>query len=94
MGVCVTLNEGYLRAADRGSKNLYRFLIKIYNKSASNEKTIFLVRLFYCFLRLPIYKSIASIFWQSASYVYYFSSLSWKKNILFKLKKILWLNRN
>ena len=26
---CVTLNEGYLRAANRGSKNLYRFLIKI-----------------------------------------------------------------
>ena len=24
--VCVTLNEGYLRAANRGSKNLYRFL--------------------------------------------------------------------
>ena len=37
MGVCVcvcvcvrvTLNEGYLRAANRGSKNLYRFLIEI-----------------------------------------------------------------
>ena len=27
--VCVTLTEGYLRAANRGSKNLYRFLIKI-----------------------------------------------------------------
>ena len=27
--VCVTLNEGYLRAANRGSKNLYRFLFKI-----------------------------------------------------------------
>ena len=27
--VCVTLNEGYLRAANRGSKNLYGFLIKI-----------------------------------------------------------------
>ena len=27
--VCITLNEGYYRAANRGSKNLYRFLIKI-----------------------------------------------------------------
>ena len=27
--VCVTLNEGYLRSANRGSNNLYRFLIKI-----------------------------------------------------------------
>ena len=27
--VCATLNEGYMRAANRGSKNLYRFLIKI-----------------------------------------------------------------
>ena len=27
--VCVILNEGYLRAAKRGSKKLYRFLIKI-----------------------------------------------------------------
>ena len=41
MGVYVTLNEGYLRAANRGSKTLYRVLIKIYNKPAFNEKTIF-----------------------------------------------------
>ena len=27
--VCVTLNEGYLRAAYKGSKNLYSFAIKI-----------------------------------------------------------------
>ena len=27
--VCVTRNEGYLRSANRGSNNLYRFLIKI-----------------------------------------------------------------
>ena len=27
--VCVTLNEGYLRSANRGSNNLYRFLTKI-----------------------------------------------------------------
>ena len=29
----------------------------------------FLVCLFYCFFRLPIYESIVAIFWQSASYV-------------------------
>ena len=28
-----------------------------------------MVCLFYCFFRLPIYESIAAIFWQSASYV-------------------------
>ena len=33
-------------------------------------KRIFLVCLFYCFFRLPIYESIAAIFWQSASYVF------------------------
>ena len=32
----------------------------------------FLVCLFYCFFRLPIYESIAAIFWQSASYVVLF----------------------
>ena len=69
MGVCVTLNEGYLRAANNGSKNLYRFLIKLYNKSAFIEKTNFLVCLFYCFFRLQIYEAIAAIFWQFASYV-------------------------
>ena len=31
--VCVTLNEGYLRSANRGSNNFYRFLIKIYQIS-------------------------------------------------------------
>ena len=38
--MCVTLNEGYLRSANRGSNNLYRFLTK-YNRSAFNEKTKF-----------------------------------------------------
>ena len=33
------------------------------------KRQIFLVCLFYCFFRLPIYESIAAIFWQSASYV-------------------------
>ena len=33
------------------------------------KRRIFLVCLFYCFFRLPIYESIAAIFWQSASYV-------------------------
>ena len=42
MGVCVTLNEGYLRAANRGSKNLYRFFNQnIYNISAFNKTTNF-----------------------------------------------------
>ena len=35
------------------------------------KRRIFLVCLFYCFLfGLPIYESIAAIFWQSASYVF------------------------
>ena len=33
------------------------------------KRRIFFVRLFYCFLRLQIYKAVAAIFWQSASYV-------------------------
>ena len=33
------------------------------------KRRIFLVCLFYCFFKLPIYESIAAIFWQSASYV-------------------------
>ena len=32
---------------------------------------IFLVCLFYCLFRLAIYESIAAIFWQSASYVFF-----------------------
>ena len=35
------------------------------------KRRIFLVCLFYCFFRLPIYESIAAIFWQSASYVFF-----------------------
>ena len=34
------------------------------------KRRIFLVCLFYCYFRLPVYESIAAIFWQSASYVY------------------------
>ena len=44
MGVCVTLNEDYLRAANRGSKNFVSkntdFESK-YNRSDFNEKTSF-----------------------------------------------------
>ena len=40
------------------------------------KRRIFLVCLFYCFFRLPIYESIAAIFWQSASYVYYVNTLT------------------
>ena len=38
-----------------------------YNISAFNEKTNFLVCLFYCFFRLPVYEAIAAISWQPAS---------------------------
>ena len=34
------------------------------------KRRVFLVCLFYCFFRLPIYESIAAIFWQSASFVF------------------------
>ena len=37
------------------------------------KRQIFLVCLFYCFFRLPIYESIAAIFWQSVSYVLFYS---------------------
>ena len=41
-----------------------------YNRSAFNEKTFFWSAFFTVFFsRLPIYESIAAIFWQSASYV-------------------------
>ena len=36
------------------------------------KRRIFLVCLFYCFFRRPIYESIAAIFWKSASSVFYF----------------------
>ena len=66
--VCVTLNEGYLRSANKGSNNL-----QIFNQNRADQpsmkRRIFLVCLFYCFFRRPIYESIAAIFWQSASFV-------------------------
>ena len=47
--MCVTLNEGYLRSANRGSNN-----IQIFNQNItyqpSMKRQIFLVCLFYCFL--------------------------------------------
>ena len=67
--VCVTLNECYLRSANRGSNNLYRFLIKIYQISLQWKDKFFWSVFFTVFFRLPIYESIAAIFWQSASYV-------------------------
>ena len=67
--MCVTLNEGYLRAANRGSNNLCRFLTKILH-SQHSMKRLFLV---YCFFRLQIYEAIAAIFWQSASYVSFYT---------------------
>ena len=46
------------------------------NRSAFNEKTNFFGLSFLVFFfRLPIYESIAAIFWQSASYVCLYSKL-------------------
>ena len=69
--VCVTLNEGYLTAANRGSK-IYTYFKSKYNISAFNEKTNFFVCRFYYFLRLQMYEAIAAIFWQSARKTMYF----------------------
>ena len=66
--MCVTLNEGYLRAANRGSKN-----IQILNQNIASQPSMEKLKFwsfFYCFLRLQIYEAIAAIFWQSASYVF------------------------
>ena len=52
------------------------------------KRRIFLVCLFYCFFRLPIYESIAAIFWQSASYVSFFVRSSRCANELLKLNVI------
>ena len=65
MGVCVTLNEGYLRADNRGSKNYTDFKSK-YNISGFNEKKnffglSFLLSFLLFFLRLQIYEAIAAI---------------------------------
>ena len=71
--MCVTLNEGYLRSANRGSNNFIQIFNQNITYQPSMKKRIFLVCLFYCFFfRLPIYESIAAIFWQSASYVLFF----------------------
>ena len=47
--------------------------MQIFNQNITDQPSMkrrnFLVCLFYCFFRLPIYESIAAIFWQSASYV-------------------------
>ena len=77
--VCVTLNEGYLRSANRGSNN-----IQIFNQNITDQPSMkrrFFWCLFYCF-RLPINESIAAIFWQSASYIYRFTSVHSLFNIL------------
>ena len=46
--------------------------LQIFNQNLTDQpsmkRRIFLLCLFYCFFRLPIYESIAAIFWQSASY--------------------------
>ena len=52
--MCATLNKGYLRAANRGSNNLYGFLMKI---SHLLLKRNFLGLSFHCFIRLVNYLS-------------------------------------
>ena len=64
--MCGTLNEGYLRAANRGSNSLYRFLSK-YKISAFNEKTIVLVYLLLFLFETADLGTIAVFFWQSFS---------------------------
>ena len=59
--VCVTLNEGYLRSANRGSKNVYRFYSK-YNISAFNEKTNFFALSFTDFLETADLRSYCGYF--------------------------------
>ena len=65
--VCVILIEGYLRAANRSSCNLYRFLIKI--EHLSLQKNVFFWRVSVTVFRLHILKAVGAIFWQSDSYV-------------------------
>ena len=89
MGVCVTLNEGYLRSANRGSNNLYRFLMKNITDQPSMKRRVFWSVFFNVFSRLPIYESIAAIFWQSASYLYTsisLTSLSLRNRSMFNYK--------
>ena len=71
----VTLNEGFLRAANRNSSKFLILLIRILNQnniSALNEKNkyLFWSVFFTFFLRLQIYEAFAVIFWQFASYVF------------------------
>ena len=61
--MCVTLNEGYLRAASRGIRNLYRFLIKIYiTYQPSMKRRIFLVCHFYSFFETADLRSYCGYF--------------------------------
>ena len=62
---CVTLNESYLRAANRGSKYFTDFNPNITCQPSMKRRIFGSV-----FLRLQIYEAIAAIFWQSASYVF------------------------
>ena len=62
--VCVTLNEGYLISANRGSNNSFRILIK--TKQISLQwKDEFVGQSFLLFLDCRP----TAVFWQSASYV-------------------------
>ena len=59
--VCVTLNEGYLRAANRGSKTYTDYYSK-YNISGFNEKTIFFVLFFTVFFETADLRSYCGYF--------------------------------
>ena len=65
--MCITLNEAYMSAANRGSKNLYIFKSKYI--SFTGKKNFFGMS-FLLFLGLQIYEAIAAIFWQSSSYAF------------------------
>ena len=60
--VCVTLNEGYQRAANRGRKNLYGFFNQNKNISALNEKKNFFGLSFYCFFETADLRSYCGYF--------------------------------
>ena len=72
--MCVTRNDGYSTAANRGSKNLEIFNLMITFHSSMKRRFLWsgFFAFFFSILRLQIYKAIAAIFLQSASYVLVF----------------------
>ena len=66
--MCVTLIEGYSRAANRSGIRRKKFLIENLISHHLIER-IFGLFLSLSFLGAQIYEAIAAIFWQSASYI-------------------------